>query len=186
MGLRQIRKDNDPLLLKKSREIKEINDRILSLLEDMVETMYHENGIGLAAPQVGVLRRCFVVDIGDGNVYKIINPEILEKSETTAVDIEGCLSIPNYNCTVERSESVKMKYTDIEGNEQVIEANGLLARCLLHEYDHLDGILITSKAIEEVTEENIDEIREKYDLYVDEEDEEFDDKDNEEDDIEEK
>ncbi|MFL8887353.1 peptide deformylase [Helcococcus kunzii] len=172
MGLRQIRKDNDPLLLKKSREIKEVNDRILNLLGDMVETMYHENGIGLAAPQVGVLRRCFVVDIGDGNVYKIINPEIIEKSETTSVDIEGCLSIPNYNCTVERSETVKMKYTDTKGKEQIIEADGLLARCLLHEYDHLDGVLITSKAIEVVTEENIDDIREKYDLYSDEEEQE--------------
>lgn len=169
MGLRQVRKDNDPLLLKKSREIKDINDRILSLLDDMVETMQSENGIGLAAPQVGVLRRCFVADVGDGNIYKIINPEIIEHSKDASIDIEGCLSIPNYNCTVERPQKIKMKYTDINGKEQIIEADGLLARCLQHEYDHLDGILITSKAIEEVTEDNIDDIREKYDLYLDEE-----------------
>lgn len=169
MGLRQVRKDNDPLLLKKSREIKDINDRILSLLDDMVETMQSENGIGLAAPQVGVLRRCFVADVGDGNIYKIINPEIIEHSKDASIDIEGCLSIPNYNCTVERPQKIKMKYTDINGKEQIIEADGLLGRCLQHEYDHLDGILITSKAIEEVTEDNIDDIREKYDLYLDEE-----------------
>lgn len=175
MGLRTVRKVDDPILLKKSREITEINDRILELLDDMVDTMHEENGIGLAAPQVGILRRCFVADLGDGNIYKIINPEIIE-SEGSSIDIEGCLSIPEYNCTVERPEKIKMKYMDINGDTQIIEADGLLARCFQHETDHLDGILITSKEIDKVTKENMEEIREKYDLYSDEdeyEDEEY-------------
>lgn len=160
MALRIVRKVDDPILLKKAREVKKIDDRLLQLLDDMVDTMHEENGIGLAGPQVGILRRVFVADLGDGNVYKIINPEILE-SEGEDIDIEGCLSIPNFNCTVKRAEKIKMKYMDIEGNEQIIETDGMLAKCFQHERDHLDGILITSKMIDKVTDENYEEILKK-------------------------
>lgn len=167
MGLRQVRVVEDPILTKVARPIKEINERILHLLDDMVETMREGKGIGLAAPQVGVLRRCFVCEVEEGEVYKIINPEILEK-EGSDIDIEGCLSIPDYNCTVERAEKIKMKYTDVDGKEQVIEADGMFAKCLQHEYDHLDGILISSKAIDVITKENMDEIYEKLGYFNEE------------------
>lgn len=146
MALREIRLDGDPLLRKTSKEITEINYRIKTLLDDMVETMVNANGVGLAAPQVGILRRAIVVDIGDG-VLKVINPEIIS-SEGELLDVEGCLSIPNYSGTVKRPEKVKIKFLDEGGVSQVIEATGLLARIFCHEIDHLDGILYTDKAIE--------------------------------------
>lgn len=160
MALRVIRKVDDPILLKRAREVNKIDDRLLQLLDDMVDTMHEENGIGLAGPQVGILRRVFVADLGDGQVYKIINPEILE-FEGEDIDIEGCLSIPNFNCTVKRAEKIKMKYIDIEGKEQIIDADGMLAKCFQHERDHLDGVLITSKMIDEVTDENYEQILKK-------------------------
>lgn len=154
MAIRVIRTDEDPLLRKKSREVNDINDRILSLLDDMVETMYHADGIGLAAPQVGILRRVITVDVGQGP-YKMINPEILE-TEGSEIDIEGCLSVPNFNGTVERPAKIKMKYLDIEGKENIIEATGLFARCICHEIDHLDGILFKDKYIDEITRDDIE------------------------------
>lgn len=160
MGLRIIRKVPDEILEKPCREVKNINDRIKLLLDDMVETMHEDDGIGLAGPQVGVLRRIFVADVGDGNVYRIINPEIIEK-EGEDIDIEGCLSIPNFRGTVKRAEKIKMKYLDENGEQQIIEADGLLARCFQHEYDHLDGVLITSKFIEEIKDDELEEWIEK-------------------------
>ena len=148
MALREIRLDTDPILRKKSREITEINDRILTLLEDMVETMNHADGVGLAAPQVGILRRAVVVDVGQGPL-KLINPEILDE-DGEIIDVEGCLSVPGRSGTVARSEWLKIKYLDIEGKEQVLEGKGLLARAICHEIDHLNGILYTDKMIEEI------------------------------------
>lgn len=162
MGIRTVRVVDDPILEKKAREIKEIDDKLLSLLDDMVETMHQEDGIGLAAPQVGMLKRCFVMDLGDGNIYKVINPEILE-SEGSAIDIEGCLSIPNFRGTIERPEKIKAKYLNEKGEEVIIDADGLLARCFQHERDHLDGILISKHFIDKVTDENFEEIRDKID-----------------------
>lgn len=148
MALRQIRVDGDPLLRKKSREITKIDDRIKILLDDMVETMYDANGVGLAAPQVGILRRCVVIDVGQGPV-KMINPVIVEK-DGSDVDIEGCLSIPGFNATVERPERVKAEYTDENGERQEVEAEGLFARAICHELDHLDGVLFKDIYIDEV------------------------------------
>lgn len=159
MALRVIRTDEDPLLRKKSREIKEVNDRIKVLLDDMVETMNNANGVGLAAPQIGILRRCVVVDVGLGT-YKMINPEIIE-TEGSEIDIEGCLSVPDFNGTVERPAKIKVKYLDEEGQEKIIEARGLFARCICHEIDHLDGILFTDKYIDEVTQEDIQKMQEE-------------------------
>ncbi|HEY8361962.1 MAG TPA: peptide deformylase [Tissierellaceae bacterium] len=155
MALRKIRLLDDPILRKKSREITEINERIKILLDDMVETMKAADGVGLAAPQVGVLRRAIVIDIGNGPI-KLINPKILEQ-KGEIIDIEGCLSIPGKSGKVPRPEWVKVKYLDIEGNEKIIEGTGLLARALCHEIDHLDGILYIDKMIEEVPIEEVEE-----------------------------
>lgn len=155
MALREIRLDGDPLLRKKSKEINEINDRIRELLDDMVETMKHANGVGLAAPQVGILRRAIVIDLGEEQL-KIINPEIIETSGSI-VDIEGCLSIPGISGTVDRPEKVKVRYMDENGKTKTIEASNLLARIFCHEIDHLDGILYTDKVIETYRNEELEE-----------------------------
>ncbi|SRR5690554_4026438 len=148
MALRRIRLEGDPILRKKSRPIDEINDRIQVLLDDMVETMRDAEGVGLAAPQVGVLRRAVVIDVGEGPI-KIINPEIIDE-EGTKIDIEGCLSVPNKAGKVERPERVKIKYLNEDGEEVILEGEGLLAKAICHEIDHLDGILYTDKVIEYV------------------------------------
>ncbi len=147
MALRNLVIEGDPLLRKKSRPVDEITPRIIKLLDDMADTMYFENrGIGIAAPHVGVLRRVFVVDVGDEHgKIEFINPEILETAGSQ-IDNEGCLSVPGKTCPVERAEYVKAKALDREGNEFVIEGEGLLARCILHEYDHLEGILFIDKS----------------------------------------
>ena len=148
MALRQIRYESDPILRKKSREVTNVNDRIITLLEDMAETMYENEGVGLAAPQVGILRKVIVIDVGEG-LLKLINPEIIEKNGET-VDVEGCLSLPNRAGKVKRPKYVKVKYLDLKGNEQILEGEGLLARALCHEIDHLNGILFIDKVIEEI------------------------------------
>ena len=147
MALRNLVIEGDPLLRKKSRTVDEITPRIIKLLDDMADTMYFENrGIGIAAPQVGVLRRVFVVDVGDEHgKIEFINPEILETSGSQT-DNEGCLSVPGKTCPVTRAEYVKVKALDRDGNEFTIEGEGLLARCILHEYNHLEGILFIDKS----------------------------------------
>lgn len=143
MALREIRKMGDEILRKKSRRVDKIDDKIKMLLEDMVETMRHNNGVGLAAPQVGILKRIAVVDIGEG-LYKLINPEIVY-SEGSQIDIEGCLSIPNVRDNVERPKKVVIKTLNENGEEITIEGEDFLARALCHEIDHLDGILFIDK-----------------------------------------
>ena len=143
-----MRVSDDPILRKKSKEITNITDRIKILLDDMVDTMNKEEGVGLAAPQIGVLRRAVVIDIGRGPI-KIINPEIIE-TKGEEIDVEGCLSVPGRSGTVKRPEYVKLKYIDINGDEKIIEGKGLMARAICHEVDHLEGILYTDKMIEEV------------------------------------
>ena len=147
MALRNLVIDGDPLFRKKSRPVDEITPRIIKLLDDMADTMYFENrGIGIAAPQVGVLRRVFIVDVGDEHgKIEFINPEILETSGSQT-DNEGCLSVPGKTCPVTRAKYVKAKALDRDGNEFVIEGEDLLARCILHEYDHLEGILFIDKS----------------------------------------
>ncbi len=148
MAIRQIRFDGDPILRKKSREVEIIDDRTRELLNDMEETMYEADGVGLAAPQVGILRRIVVVDDGSG-IKKMINPEILEK-DGTVPGIEGCLSVPNRNGYVDRPREIKVKYLDENAREHIIKAKNLLARIICHEVDHLDGILYIDKMTEEV------------------------------------
>lgn len=149
MSLRNVVVEGDPILRKKSRPVDEITPRIIKLLDDMADTMYYENrGIGIAAPQVGVLRRVFVVDVGDEHgKLEFINPEITYR-EGTQVFCEGCLSVPGKSADVERPEKIKIKALDREGKEFELEADGLLAVCICHEYDHLEGILFIDKAID--------------------------------------
>lgn len=146
MALRNIRIDDDPILREVSKPVRKITPRILELLDDMLDTMYDAQGVGLAAPQVGILRRVVVIDIGEGPI-KMINPEILAK-EGSDIAAEGCLSVPNLAGTVDRPTNVKAKYTDVDGEEVIIDAQGFLARAICHELDHLDGILYTDKVIE--------------------------------------
>ena len=149
MAMRNIVEIGDELLRKTSRPIDEITPRIKTLLDDMAETMYFENrGIGIAAPQVGILRRAFVIDVGDEHgKIEFINPEILEKKGSQEF-CEGCLSVPGKNAFVERPEYVKIKALNRNGEEFVLEAEELLARCICHENDHLDGILFIDKSVD--------------------------------------
>ncbi len=135
----------DDILRKKTRAVESVNNRILTLLEDMVETMYHADGAGLAAPQVGILRRLIVIDVGTG-LIKLINPVITE-AEGEQQELEGCLSIPGIYGKVERPERVVVKALDENGKPIALEGTGLLARALCHEIDHLDGILFIDKVI---------------------------------------
>lgn len=144
MAIRQMRYDGDPVLRKVSRPIETITDRIQVLAKDLIETMRVEQGVGLAAPQIGVLRRIFVIEIEEVGLYVMINPEILETSGEQ-LDYEGCLSVPGKSGKVNRPNYVKARYTDLDGNEQTIEAEGFFARAICHENDHLDGILYTDK-----------------------------------------
>lgn len=149
MALRNVRLDGDEILRKKSRIVEKIDDKVLTLLDDMVDTMYEKNGIGLAAPQVGILKRIVVIQVDDENLYKMINPKITN-SCGEAIDEEGCLSVPDRRGEVSRPTNVTVEYTDINGELQTLDAEGLLARCICHELDHLDGILYTDKMIREV------------------------------------
>lgn len=143
MALRQIRTVGDPVLTKTCKEIKEITPKILELADDMLETMYEANGVGLAAPQVGILKRMVVIDIGDGPIL-MINPEIIETSGTQTGD-EGCLSLPGKAGTVTRPNYVKARAFKEEGDEYEIEGTELLARAICHELDHLDGHMYMEK-----------------------------------------
>lgn len=148
MALRNIRIYDDEILRKKSRKVDKITKRVIELIEDMKQTMYENDGVGLAGPQVGVLKRVVVVDVGEGPLA-IINPEIIY-TEGKEVDVEGCLSIPGRQGLVERPKKVKVKALNEEGKEVIIKGEGLLARALCHEIDHLDGILYIDKMIKEV------------------------------------
>ena len=143
MALRTIRVQGDPVLEKVCREITEVTPKIQTLASDMLETMYDACGVGLAAPQVGILRRIVVIDIGDGPLI-MINPVILETSGEQTGD-EGCLSLPGKAGQVTRPNYVKAKYYDLDMNEVVVEGEELLARAICHELDHLDGHMYTEK-----------------------------------------
>ncbi|WP_058485311.1 peptide deformylase [Defluviitalea phaphyphila] len=145
MALREIRKNGDEILRKKCKEVKEINKSILILLDDMTETMYEAGGVGLAAPQVGVLKRVVVIDIGEG-IIELINPEIIEE-DGEQIGPEGCLSVPGITGEVKRPNKVKVKALNRNGEEFVLEGEGLLARAFCHEIDHLNGILFTDNVI---------------------------------------
>ncbi len=143
MAIRNILKMGEPLLNKKSKQVVDFNDRLHTLLDDMADTMYKEDGVGLAAPQVGVLRRAVVVDIGEG-LIELINPVIVETSGEQT-DLEGCLSIVDYIGEVTRPNYVKVKAQDRFGKDIEVEGEGFLARAFCHEIDHLEGILFVER-----------------------------------------
>lgn len=143
MALRNIRKYGDAILRKKCREVDEIDKRLLTLIEDMKETMYDADGVGLAAPQVGILKRLFVIDIGEGPLV-FINPEILG-TDGSQTDEEGCLSLPGESEEVVRPNYVKATALNEKGEKFEIEAEELLARAILHENDHLNGTLFIDR-----------------------------------------
>lgn len=151
MAVMKIYREGEDVLRKKAHEVKLFDRRMVGLLKDMAETMYAADGCGLAAPQVGILRRIVVIDVGDGLV-ELINPEIIA-SEGANVEAEGCLSIPGRRCTVERPTKVTVRAMDRKGREFEFTAEGFFARAVCHELDHLDGILYVDKMIEDVTEE---------------------------------
>lgn len=144
MAVRTIRKDGDEILRKISRKVEVIDDRILTLLDDMKETMKKAEGVGLAAPQVGVLRRIVVIDVGDG-LIELINPVIVFEGGEQ-VEEEGCLSIPGIRGKVKRPEKVIVRAMNRKGETAEITGTGLLAVAFCHEIDHLNGILFTDKA----------------------------------------
>ncbi|MBB6715145.1 peptide deformylase [Clostridium gasigenes] len=141
MAIRNIRENGDDVLRKKSKNVEEINSRIITLLKDMAETMYEADGVGLAAVQVGILKRIFVIDAYDDEGLRVfINPKILE-TKGSQLGEEGCLSVPGQLEDIERANYVKVKALNERGEEFILEAEELLARAILHEYDHLEGTL---------------------------------------------
>ena len=141
MALRTIRVQGDPVLTKKSRPVEQMTPRISELITDMLDTMYDAMGVGLAAPQVGILKRIVVIDVGEGPIV-LINPEILETGGEQTGD-EGCLSVPGMAGQVTRPNYVKVKALDVNMNEVIYEGEELLARAFCHEIDHLDGKMYT-------------------------------------------
>ena len=155
MAIRVIRTEEDPVLRKISKPVKEVTPKIITLIDDMLDTMYEAMGVGLAAPQVGILKRIVVIDVGEGPIV-LINPEILETSGEQTGD-EGCLSVPGMAGQVTRPNYVKVKALDIDMNEVEYEGEGLLARAFCHEIDHLDGKLYTRLVEGEVHDVNYEE-----------------------------
>lgn len=159
MAIRMIREENEPILRKKSKPVKEITPKITELIEDMLDTMYEANGVGLAAPQVGMLKRIVVIDIGEGPVI-LINPEIVETSGEQTGN-EGCLSVPGKMGVVTRPNYAKVNAVDITGQSITVEGEELMARALCHEIDHLDGILYTDKVEGELMDVESDDEEEE-------------------------
>ena len=160
MAVREIRVQGDDVLTKVCKEVKALTPRTLVLIEDMLDTMYEAQGVGLAAPQVGILKRIVVIDVGEGPII-LINPEILETAGEQTGD-EGCLSVPGLAGQVTRPNYVKVKALDENMEEVIYEGEGLLARAFCHELDHLDGHLYVEKVEGELHEP----------VYEEEEDEE--------------
>lgn len=153
----------NPVLRKKSQPVRVVDSLVAQLMDDMVETMHASNGIGLAAPQVGIGKRIIVVDIQEGDPpVKMVNPRIVERSGSV-VGLEGCLSIPNVYGEVERAEKIVVKGLDEKGKPIRLDAEGLLARVFQHEVDHLDGVLFTDIAqnIKEYTRQEIEQAEEE-------------------------
>ena len=151
MSILDIRVLGDPILRQATTPVAEVTDEIRRLVADMFETMHHARGIGLAAPQVGRTERLAVIEI-DGEPLVVINPEIVERSSAKEKAEEGCLSIPDIYADVERPKDVVVRATDLEGNEYEVEASELLARCLQHEIDHLDGYVFVERVLDPIAD----------------------------------
>jgi peptide deformylase len=156
MAIRNIVREGDDILQKICRPVEKFDGKLWQLLDDMAETMASANGVGLAAPQVGVLRRVVVVDVGEG-VIELINPEIIERSEEQQYEVEGCLSCPGEYGITTRPMRVKVKAQDRHGKEFTVEGEELKARAFCHELDHLDGILFKQHAVRMLKPEELEE-----------------------------
>ncbi len=143
-----IRKVGDPVLRSEAKPVTKITGKTRELVANMLETMYNNNGIGLAAPQVGILQKIIVIDTKEGELVKVINPEIITKSKEKDIREEGCLSIPGETGHVLRSKQVTVKGLNENGQEVTYEATGILARAFQHEIDHLQGILFIDKIVD--------------------------------------
>ena len=159
MATRMILKNGDPQLRKHCHEVTDFNPRLHMLLDDMRQTLAESNGVGLAAPQIGILRRVVVVD-DDGELIELVNPEILETSGEQD-GMEGCLSVPGRYGMVKRPEFVRLRAQDRDGNWFEAEGEGLTARCFAHECDHLDGHIYTERAYHMLTDEEMAELEEE-------------------------
>ena len=157
MAIREIRKKGDPCLEKVCHPVTEFNERLHLLLDDMRETLEESGGVGLAAPQVGILRRVVVVDAGDEDI-ELVNPEVVEVSEETQTGLEGCLSLPGKYGIVTRPEHVVVRAQDRNGDWYEYEGEDIVARCFLHEIDHLDGHMYTEIAERMLTPEELEEM----------------------------
>lgn len=155
MALRMIVKEGDPVLTRRCRQVTGFDDRLHTLLDDMQETLLDSGGVGLAAPQVGVLRRVVVIDLDEDGVLELINPEIIEQSGEQDGP-EGCLSVPGRWGMVKRPNVVKVRAQDRDGEWFEAEGEGLIARCFCHELEHLDGHLFIEKAYRFLTQEEMD------------------------------
>jgi len=144
MALRNLRYEGDEILRKKSKEVSVVDDKIRTLLDDLLDTMYAHDGVGLAAPQVGILKRAVVIDVEDGNVYKMINPKIIARSGEQ-IGQEGCLSVKEKKGIVKRPMNITVEYINENGEKVTLEAEELLARAICHEVDHLEGILFVDR-----------------------------------------
>ncbi len=162
MATRNVVLEGDEILRKQCREVSEVTDRIKMTMEDMLETMRSQFGVGIAAPQVGIMRRMFVAEPEPGRVYYMINPVILEESGSQEGD-EGCLSIPGKIGTVTRPDYIKIEALDLDGEKKTYEFHDFDARVMCHEYDHLNGVLYIDKAV------NIRDAEDDYSDYEDEE-----------------
>ena len=158
MAIRQIVKEGDDVLTKKCREVVKFDDRLSMILDDMTETLHLANGVGLAAPQVGILRRIVVVDVGEGPI-ELVNPVIIEQSGEQE-GLEGCLSCPGEWGITKRPMNVTVKAFDRKGKEFTVSGEGLLAKAFCHELDHLEGVLYKQIAIRMVSPEELEEIEE--------------------------
>lgn len=162
MALRNIREIGDPILNQRAKEVREMTPNLRALIEDMVETMRHANGVGLAAPQVGVLKRLVVIECEEGELHVLINPEIVER-DGEQTGYEGCLSVPGKTGIVIRPNHVKVKALNENMEPVTVEGEELLARALCHELDHLDGHLYTEMAEELYTNEELEEMQAEED-----------------------
>ncbi|MGB9678960.1 MAG: peptide deformylase [Thermoanaerobacteraceae bacterium] len=154
MAIRHIRKVGDEVLRKKAKPVDKIDSHILTLLKDMTDTMYLRDGVGLAANQIGILRRLIVIDVGEG-LIEMINPEIIHE-EGEQIGPEGCLSVPNVIGEVKRPQKVKVKFQNRHGKEVILEGEDLFARAVCHEIDHLNGILFIDKALRILDEDEVE------------------------------
>lgn len=159
MAILKILKNDDPTLRKVSREVDQITPRIITLLDDMKDTLHKANGCGLAAVQVGVLRRVVIIETEDDKLYELINPVIIERSEEKQQELEGCLSLPGKWGITERPQKVTVQAMDRNGKTYTLTGTDLLARAICHETDHLDGILYSDNAVRMLSPEEMEELQ---------------------------